>query len=655
MTWLALSPIQAVLLWLAASAFALWLYLHQRPTRRKVSTLQFWADLPPSVYRRRRWLREPWAFLAQVLFLLFVIFALANPRWGRVTESRRVAIVLDTSIWSQVQRSGESPWIDLVRQQTYRFMNTLPPTDEVLLLRAEPDALPLLPFTHDRAEQRRIVAQTRASSGIADIPRALGAGRSALAGSRAGILVYIGPGMLDEQQAGSLAQLRQSWGTGDGSGDRPQFLVRLAGSQKPLENRGISRLALQRDATQPARWHLLTQLKNYGDAKSDFTLKLSLGGQALSQRKGSMAPGQVTGLNDQFIAAQGGFLTAEIIPADDLKADDRAVVYVPPFRPIDIAVFTSRASFEDDLRSALATNPYLRAQFVPPGAVVTPLPDMAIYDVASAPAQSTYNSIYFVRGQQGKGAHPIRLTGWNSQHPATRWVRTQDVSVRNAASVSVRAADTVLASGEGHPEIPLIVAREENRHKVLLIGFDPHDSNFPQQSAFPLLMAGAVEWLTHPIEDVSESLAAGELDLPGPATRILSPSGGDVSFARNGSSLHLLALDTGLYRVIGPNRSSTVAVNAPPLLPSQRIIPTAVESAPVAGESAPYQGTYLWQWLVLLAMMALWAEWWVFYPKHVNRRAASIQHAELQNPPEPRAGTEKDAEKDDTLDPNFIT
>ena len=103
MTWLGLSPLAVLGLWLIASAIALWLYLHQRPVKKRVSTLRFWADLPPSVYRRRRWLREPWALLAQVLFLLFLLLAVANPRWGTVTENRRVVLVLDGSIWSQAQ------------------------------------------------------------------------------------------------------------------------------------------------------------------------------------------------------------------------------------------------------------------------------------------------------------------------------------------------------------------------------------------------------------------------------------------------------------------------------------------------------------------------------------------------------------------------
>src|ERR1700722_17670825 len=47
MSWLAISPLATLLLWVAAAGLALWLYLHQRPTRRRVSTLRFWADLPP--------------------------------------------------------------------------------------------------------------------------------------------------------------------------------------------------------------------------------------------------------------------------------------------------------------------------------------------------------------------------------------------------------------------------------------------------------------------------------------------------------------------------------------------------------------------------------------------------------------------------------
>src|ERR1700682_6694837 len=112
MNWLALSPVEVGAVWSGLAAVALWLYLHhRRPQHRRVSTLRFWASVQPVAQPRRRRLREPWALLAQVLFLLLLILALANPRWGVTFEGRSVVIVLDTSIWSKVRPEGASAWI----------------------------------------------------------------------------------------------------------------------------------------------------------------------------------------------------------------------------------------------------------------------------------------------------------------------------------------------------------------------------------------------------------------------------------------------------------------------------------------------------------------------------------------------------------------
>jgi len=35
------------------------------------------------------------------------------------------------------------------------------------------------------------------------------------------------------------------------------------------------------------------------------------------------------------------------------------------------------------------------------------------------------------------------------------------------------------------------------------------------------------------VDESADSLSTGELDLPGPAARIIAPSGKEVSFARN--------------------------------------------------------------------------------------------------------------------------
>lgn len=634
MNWLALSPMEVAALWIAASGLALWLYLHhRRPVRKRVSTLRFWASAESAPHLRRRRLREPWAFLAQILFLLFVILALANPRWGLLAENRSVAIVMDTSLWSQMSPANGTPWIDQVRQQTLKLVNSLPSGDRVLLLRAEADAPPVLPFTTDRASLRSAIQHVRPSNAIADIPRALGLGRSALAGSRRSLLVYVGPGMLDDEQVNELEDLRESLepgnGNTNGAAGRPQFLIRLIGERGPIENRGITRLALRRDEMQPDHWHLLAELRNYGASKSSVLLTASVGDHVLVRKPVMLGPGEVATAHEEFAWAQSGLLQAQISPSDALDADNQAVAYLPAFSPVRVTVFSGKDGLADELRPLLSMNPYVRAEYLSPGTAPATNPDVEIFDAASKPARLTSNSILFLKGTEAP--HPVRVVGWNEEHPATRWVRTQDVSVRSPASIAMLPGDTILASGEGDSPAPLIVARQQDGHKQLIVGFDPRDSNLPEQSAFPLLMAGGIEWMTHPVEDVAGSLSAGELSLATNATRIVAPSGRDIPFAREGQDIRLFAPEVGLYRVFSGNVETNIAVNTP-VLPSERWSPDSSELASVTSEPLAGSARDLWRWLVGLAIMALWAERWLFYRQRNRQIAAGEQSSSATQP-----------------------
>ncbi len=633
MNWLALTPLEVAAVWAGLAAVALWLYLHhRRPQHRKVSTLRFWASVQPISQPRRRKLREPWAFLAQILFLLLLVLALANPRWGPAFEGRSVVIVLDASIWSQAHPTGEPAWIDRERAEAMRLLDSLPGGDRVLLLRAEADAPPVLPFTTDRASVRRAILAAQPSSVAADLQRALEMGRAALGGTRRGLLAYVGPGLVDPEQARSLDEFRAEVESPDNNGAQPQFLMRLVGDWASVQNRGITRLSLRRDAAQPDRWRLLTQLKNYSNEKADVVLAFSVNGQSLGQRKVTIPPNAVASPEDEFTWDQGGMLQAEISPPDALQADDRAVVNIPTFRTVRVAVFANNASpFAADLLSVLSSNPYVQAQILPVELGANISPDVAIYQGVSMPPQPDFNSIWFLSGPAVAGSRPLRVISWNPQHPVTRWVRTHDISVRNPAALKVQPGDTVLASTEGDPPAPLILAREQNGRRILIIGFNPHDSNFPLESAFPLLMAGSVEWMTHSVDEVADSLSTGEIDLPGPATKIIAPSGKEVPFARKGADIHLLALETGTYRIVSPGGETSVAVN-PPALPAQRLELTSAEAADVEREPLPPTTWDMWRWLVLLAIAALWLEWWLYYSAREKQRAAEVREAPGDQP-----------------------
>ncbi len=621
MNWLFLNPLQALALWIGAGALALWFYLHtRRPLRRQVSTLRFWAAVQPVAQPLRRHLREPWALLAQLIFLLLLILALANPRWGVTSGGRSAVLVLDTSIWSQVRQAGDTPWIEKIRQEAQKIVDSLPAGDPVLLLPAVSDAPPLLPFTTDRAALRGAIAGLQASSTVPDLTRALEMGQSALSGSSRGVLVYVGPGMLDEEQAPKFEQFRSAMDKSHGSGAGPQFLVRLVSGQAAVVNRGITRLSMRRDTAQPDRWHLLTQIKNYNDTRARVGLRLSISGQSIGEGTLALAPNGSANAEDEFVWAHGGVLEADILSPDALDADNHAIVNLPTFRPVQVALYSTNFFAANDFQSVLAGNPYLQTTIVAPNKPLKVTPEVAIYEGVTPPGKLQFNSIWFLPGLGANNTRTVRITKWNPQHPATRWIRTTDVSVDHVSKLTLLPDDTVLAETEGTSPEPLIVARNTDGHKLIIIGFDPRNSNMRLQSAFPLLMASSIEWMTRPVEETAESLSVGEIDLPGSATRIIGPSGKDVVFARNGADLHLLASEAGLYRVIGPGGESILAVN-PPLLPAHQLQPTEVEKAAVEPEPPAQLGLNLWRWLLIPAFIALWIEWWLYYQ---SRRKAEL-------------------------------
>ena len=81
---------------------------------------------------------------------------------------------------------------------------------------------------------------------------------------------------------------------------------------------------------------------------------------------------------------------------------------------------------------------------------------------------------------------------------------------------------------------------------------------------------------------------------------------------------------------------------------------TAPETAEVEREPLPPAAWDMWRWLVLLAIVALWLEWWLYYAARERQRAAEVQEAPGDQPlPELDRELEEQEERD-FRNPNFV-
>jgi hypothetical protein len=86
-------------------------------------------------------------------------------------------------------------------------------------------------------------------------------------------------------------------------------------------------------------------------------------------------------------------------------------------------------------------------------------------------------------------------------------------------------------------------------------------------------------------------------------------------------------------------------VNPPPL-PTQQVQLTPAESAGIEGEPLPPATWDMWRWLMMLAVVALWAEWLLYYAARERQRAAEVREVPGDQPP-PNSETVLDLEQDE--------
>jgi len=167
---------------------------------------------------------------------------------------------------------------------------------------------------------------------------------------------------------------------------------------------------------------------------------------------------------------------------------------------------------------------------------------------------------------------------------------------------------------------------DAGRRRIEVIGFDLHDSDFPLDPSFPVLMSNLVEWLRPGSSVGGQSVSPGS-----PVNVIPWPAATKVVVVRPDGSTEPLAppfpirpiADTnqlGLYRVVQsapgqPDHVSWFAVNLFSQRESDLTLPSALPLLSSKGHPAS-QSTLapedLWPWLTAGLLFLLVVEWWAY-------------------------------------------
>jgi len=499
---------------LAAAVVAIFLLRLARSGRAVSSTL-IWRKVMGVV---NSFWQELLSLLVQLALLLLVCLALVDPRPPADAVNRRwIAVLFDTSE-SMSARDGDASRLRHAERQAWQMIGSLSPVDRVMIVAAGSAVEALTPFTPNREELKKALADLRSGGGKSKWGDAIAYALAAFD--------YAGVGEKDEKWLIALT-------------DRPDQIAwpEAPGVEKhtvavgaPAANLAITAFAVRQTINLSSAYEALVEVQNFSEQPVHSELALFTPLQTLGVQALALKPGEHFSKTIGLPFGAAGKLTAVLRntrfddgAADALPSDDVAFAFLPPQHKVRVLLVSAKNVF---LYNALALDPEIELLSIKPGDY-TPATaasvDVAIFDKFTPPQPPACNAVYFAAKAGGPFAikaakQKPATTSWADGHPLLQHVAMQSLTILEANILAPRADDVTLM---GHYDGALLLLRKDGDRLSLGFGFDLANTDLPVQAAFPILMHNIVHiFAARPEGEITTGYKIGEkVDLAATAGR----------------------------------------------------------------------------------------------------------------------------------------
>lgn len=540
-------------------------------------------------------LRHPLSLLVQILILLALILALARPEPGLDARAGHTVVVIDAR--ARMQADEGRVFRDAVQAAqglAARASSQAPVA--VLAVAGAPEVLS--GFSGDNRALREKLAALRPSDAGGGMEETLALAERLLA-SQPGEnqLVVITDRALPESAA-------------------RQFLT-----GRPEDNAAILALAQRPVPSSPQSAEVFVKLGNFSKQPRNLELELTLDGRIFELQKFPLAPGDQRDFSLTIPAEMRGTgpggLTARLTGDDGLALDNSARALLATGSPLRVLLLTANNPF---LEGALNADPGVQLEILDPSLWKPELAagfDAVIFDGKYPEGLSWETGRYFFFGRSPFEAGEETVTvaepeRTDPQSPLFWNVRdTGPVRARLLREPGKGWRTEAPLKGGGAPLVLAVENQAGARHVATAFGVD--ETMFPLRPGFPIFVSNVVRWLAGRGQTGADSWKAGQSYLPAAGEKIaLDPRETPAAPADPAPSLTEAPLrlkKQGYYEVRDPNQVRWIAVNTASAEESD--LRQSAQSAPGLLDGAAPGGLLLWQWIALLALLLLLAEWWL--------------------------------------------
>lgn len=395
----------------------------------------------------------------------------------------------------------------------------------------------------------------------------------------------------------------------------------VVGDERP--NVGLVGADLRFDPNDPQQLLFYSQIASTHEVACDIDLLLYHETEEGSRTLAKVVPLAVApGLNPSMTLAVDDApagrwiaeLDTETIPdGDALAADDTVYLVAYKEPPIRIHVVADEGYFFDRAVEAFA-------DFSGGLSLVAAETEADVTLSQGAPPDDTRRSIVFLpRGESpwwGTVGEPIEVAAPRivaENHPILRNIDALSIRFNGSRSLTPPPGSEVLLESETGD--PLLYLAKSPSGSAVIVNLDPVDAEFYYSAWFPVIVRAAAEHLVGrsiPLASTRPPSARVELpidasDLP---AELVGPSG--VRRPMNSAELNGLAVP-GFYQVTAGETAHALACSV--LSADETLLRARVDSSTPLNTTA---GTRLDHWLVVMALVGVTAESWLYHRRKVG-------------------------------------
>jgi Ca-activated chloride channel family protein len=560
-------------------------------------------------------LRRNWLLILQILLLILAVLALTRPFFPtRARSSELRVLILDAS--ASMQSTDESPSrFEKARKEALSWVDSLREGDKMVVLQAAANTEVIQSETGDKAALRRAIESCRALDAPTRLIPAL-------------------------KMADSLIRERNDKGnpeihlfsdgavrdTDDFENRALPLIYHRVG--KGANNLGITALDVRSNPEDPSQRAIYASVANYSSNTLETQLELKLDGQTVATRPAKIGPGEVS--PQVFFASQtnDGVFTVVSDLADDLLADNEASIVSLLPHPVKVLLVTGGNHYLEKVLGfapnvELSTAADLRDDGAAYDLVVLDGVTPTVWPAGNVLAVHVINTNWFESFTDEEGP-PI--VDWRYNHPVLRYVGFDNVHIAKTLAVKTPSWGVSLVDST---KTPLIVAGELGRQRIVWIGFDVLESDWPLRVSFPMFFANATDWLNPATARNSRLLVhAGDpfrlaLAQPVASAQITLPGGVVKDLKVDTNANEIVYADTfrqGVYRVKAGTNETTFCVALLDEAESNIKPRDDLEFGKYTRVSATTlhrANMELWRTIAALALVVLMFEWWYYHRRTV--------------------------------------